>query len=449
MQGSMAGSATVPPVQRTEGYRQTTMALLCGLMAAMVLVMAPRAQALEELDRIVAVVEDDVILASELISRANNVREQMRATNASVPPEPILYSQVLDRLVTESIQMQMGQRAGIRIDDESLTNAIENIARQNGMNLTEFQRALAADGISYREFRDDVRREMVIGQVQRNAVGRRVSITEEEIRAFLDSPVGRQMTADEYRVGHMLLAVPDNASEQQVQQRAELAESLYEQLQEGADFRELAITHSADARALEGGDLGWRRAGELPSLFADQVLELRPGATLRPIRSSSGFHIVQVFDRRGAGAAQVQQTKARHILVQPTEIRTDQEARAILETVRERLDDGEDFAELARIFSEDPGSALAGGDLGWSESERYVPAFAEVMDNAEIGEVQGPFRTEYGWHLLKVEDRREQDMGREARRNMAGNALHNRRFEEELQSWIAEIRDESYVELRL
>lgn len=418
-----------------------------GLLAGVLL--TAQANALTQLDYIVAVVDDDVVLASELISRIATVREQIVAQNARLPPEQVLYSQMLERLIMESLQIQMGGRAGVRIDDATLTQSLAAIAQQNGMTLEQFQDVLAADGINYREFRDDVRREMTIQRVQRARVNNRVHITEEEIQAFLDSPVGRDVLSDEFRVGHILLLVPDNVAPADVAAAEAEAEEIRRELVAGADFRQMAITRSAGSRALEGGDLGWRKAGALPSLFADVVIELEPGETPPPMRSGRGFHIIQLLERRGVSNLMVQQGRVRHILVVPSEIRTRAETRALIFEIRDRLIAGEAFEDLAREYSDDPSSALAGGDLGWSASNSFVPEFGTAMDNAEVGVVTEPFRSKDGWHILEVQERRDHDMSEEAMRNMAVRVLHTRRFEEELEIWLGEIRDEAYVEIRL
>lgn len=418
-----------------------------GLLAGVLL--TAQANALTQLDYIVAVVDDDVVLASELISRIATVREQIVAQNARLPPEQVLYSQMLERLIMESLQIQMGARAGVRIDDATLTQSLAAIAQQNGMTLEQFQDVLAADGINYREFRDDVRREMTIQRVQRARVNNRVHITEEEIQAFLDSPVGRDVLSDEFRVGHILLLVPDNVAPADVAAAEAEAEEIRRELVAGADFRQMAITRSAGSRALEGGDLGWRKAGALPSLFADVVIELEPGETPPPMRSGRGFHIIQLLERRGVSNLMVQQGRVRHILVVPSEIRTRAETRDLIFEIRDRLIAGEAFEDLAREYSDDPSSALAGGDLGWSASNSFVPEFGTAMDNAEVGVVTEPFRSKDGWHILEVQERRDHDMSEEAMRNMAVRVLHTRRFEEELEIWLGEIRDEAYVEIRL
>jgi peptidyl-prolyl cis-trans isomerase SurA len=420
------------------------------LLGLLVLLAAIDAQAItKDLDYIVAIVDDDVVLASELVSRLDSVRKQMRAADVPIPASDVLFNQMLERLIMEDIQLQMGQRAGVRIDDETLTASIEAIAKQNKMTIEQFTAALEHDGMNYREFREEVRREMIIQRVQRNRVNSRIYLSDEEIDAFLESPLGRRTLSDEYRVGHILIAVADDAQPAAVAAAEQQANDIYQQLKTGANFREMAIAHSADSRALEGGDLGWRKAGELPSLFAEQVFVLEVGDTSVPIRSGSGFHIVQLLEKRGAGTEVVEQALVRHILVKPSEIRSEAETEALIQDIYRRILAGEDFGDLARTYSEDPGSGLAGGDLGWSEPEKFAPEFAEVLRVTEINSVSKPFHTSFGWHVLQVMDRRQHDMSEDARRNLAVRVLHNRRFEEELQEWLREIRDEAYVDIKV
>jgi peptidyl-prolyl cis-trans isomerase SurA len=418
-------------------------------IALLLALWAPRASALTELDGIVAVVDDDVVLASELAARLRSVEVQMQQANVTPPPRDVLINQLLERLILESLQLQMGERAGVKIDDETLARAIEGIAKQNNMTVDQFTTELAQQGMSVREFREQIRRELVIARVQRNRVNSRIYISDQEIDAFLASPYGQQSLADEYRVGHILLAVADDATPEAVAQAEATAQDIYQQLLEGADFRQMAIAHSAGANALEGGDLGWRKVGELPTLFVDSVVNLKVGETAPPIRSGSGFHIVQVLDRRGASTQMVDQVNVRHILVKPSEIRSEAETKELIEDIHDRIVAGEDFGALARQYSEDPGSALAGGELGWAEPDKYAPEFASMIAATPEGQLSPPFRTEFGWHVLVVEGRREQDMSTEARRNLAIRILHNRRFEEELQEWLREIRDEAFVEIRM
>jgi peptidyl-prolyl cis-trans isomerase SurA len=402
-----------------------------------------------ELDRIVAVVDDGVVTATELVDRLQFIERQFEGSGSELPPRDVLMSQLLERLILDSLQLQMARRAGVRISDEELTQAVAGIARQNGMELPAFQQALAQDGMSYREFRDQIRREMIIARVQQNRVNDRIYISPQELQNFLDSPVGRAATADDYRVGHILLAVADDATPAAVEQAEARAEEIVAELRDGADFAQMAVAESAGQRALEGGDLGWRKAGQLPSLFAEPLLDAEAGQVLDPIRSSSGLHIVKLLERRGASNTMIQQTRARHILVQPSEIRSDSEAQAIIEDVRARLEQGEDFAELAREFSDDPGSALSGGDLGWVSPGQMVPAFDERMAVTDVGEISDPFRSRFGWHVLEVLERRDEDMSTEFRERQALRILRDRRFDEELQAWLREIRDEAYVDVKI
>ncbi len=402
-----------------------------------------------ELEGIVAIVDEDVVLASELLARLGDVETQMKMANIELPPKEILMSQLVERLVMESLQLQMGERAGVRIDDETLTRSITGIAQQNQMSLDDFRARLAADGMDYNEFRESIRREIVINRVQRAQVNRRVFISEQEIEELLNSPVGQQTFSDEYRVGHILLALEDRASAEVIARAQEEADSIYDNLVEGANFRQMAIAKSAGSNALEGGDMGWRKAGEMPSLYGEQILGLKVGDTLEPIRSASGFHIVQLLEMRGAGSETAEQVNVRHILLRNSEIQSEEQTQELIQSIYQRIIDGEEFAAMAREFSDDPSNALTGGDMGWSEPATMVPEFAEVMRTQPIGEVSKPFKTSFGWHIAEILERRTQDMSEKARKNMAVQVLHSRRFDEELQVWLKEIRDEAYVELRL
>ncbi len=413
------------------------------------LLLGTSALAFQELDRVVAIVDDDVVLVSELVERMNYIEQQFQANNAQLPPRDVLASQVLERLILDSIQLQMGRRAGVRISDEELTRAVQSIAQQAGLNLDQFQQALAQDGMNYRDFREQIRREMIVGRVQQNRVSDRIYISPQELQNFLESPVGRAATSDDYRVGHILLAVSDDASPAAARAAEERANEIVRELRQGADFAQMAAAHSADQRALEGGDLGWRKAGQIPSLFAEQVLQARAGDVLDPIRSASGFHIVKVTDKRGAGNTVVDQTRARHILIQPSEIRSEVEAENLIREIHSRIQDGVSFDQLARDYSDDPGSALAGGDLGWIMSGQMVPAFEQTMGNTATGRISEPFRSQFGWHILEVTDRRAQDMSTEFREQQAMRILRERRFDEALEAWLQEIRDEAYVEVRI
>lgn len=402
-----------------------------------------------ELDAIVAVVEDDVVLASELVERLDMVREQFTENNQPMPPNDILMSQLMERLIIESLQVQEADRRGVVVDDETLTRAVSSFATSNDLSIEQFAQRLEQDGRNYAEFREQIRREMLMQRLQQAIVNRRISISEQDIEDLLNSPYYKELLSDEFRVGHILLALEPNASQETIQAAEDAAIKIVLELREGADFAQMAVSRSAGSRALEGGDLGWRKAAELPTLFAEYVIEMEVGDVSPPIASGSGLHVVKLLEQRGAGVQKEMQSKLRHILVMPSEIRTEEQTEALARDIYSRLMADADFAELAIEYSEDPGSALAGGDLGWTAGNEFVPAFREVMAETETGQISKPFRSDYGWHILEVLERREQDMSDEARKDMAVKILHGRRFEEELEKWLKELRDEAFVEIRL
>ena len=420
-----------------------------GAMALFSLLSCNVAADYQRLEAIVAVVDDDVVLASELMARLDTVRTSMIENNVQMPPSDVLINQIMERLIIENIQLQEAEKRGVTVDDETLARAVSSFANNNNMSMEEFRQTLAADGTNYRQFREEIRSELIITRLQRAMINRRISISEQDVQALLNSPFYQQMFSDEYRVGHIMRTLADDATDADAQAAVAQAQDLVQELRDGADFAQMAIAKSSASTALEGGDLGWRRAGELPTLFADAVLDMQVDDIVGPIASGATIHIIKLLDQRGAGTERMAQTNVSHILIRPSEIVTNEQAKAQAQAVYERIQAGEDFAELAREFSEDPASALNGGTLGWSTPDQFVPQFAQVMMAAGIGEVSTPFESEFGWHLLLVEDRREQDMSDEARRNMAMDLLFRRRFEEERQEWLKEIRDEAFVELRL
>lgn len=422
-------------------------AALAGIVAVIVPISASAEY--RELDAIVAVVEDDVVLASELLERLDMVREQFSQNNAPLPPNDVLLSQIMERLIIESLEIQEAERRGVTVDDETLTRAVTGFARQNNLSLEEFAQQLERDGRNYAEFREQIRKEIMMQRLQQAIVNRRITISDQDIQDLLDSPYYKELLSDEFRVGHILLEVEPNASEQTIKAAEDAAVEIVKELRAGADFAQMAVARSAGSNALEGGDLGWRKAAELPSLFAEIVLQMEVGDVSPPIASPSGLHIVKLLDQRGAGVQKEMQTHLRHILVMPSEIRSEAETEALIRDVYRRLEAGEDFAALAAEYSEDPGSALAGGDLGWTSGNEFVPRFREVMAETPTGALSDPFRSQYGWHVLQVLERREQDMSESARRDMALQILHGRRFEEELDKWLKELRDEAFVEIRL
>ena len=423
--------------------------LVTGLM--MLALILPVQVAAVSLDGIVALVDEDVILNSELKSRLEQVRQSFAARGARIDDEETLPGQVLERIIIENLQIQMARRGGVRINDEELNQAMARIAAQNGMNMAEFRQALGQDGISYARTREQIRQEIMISQVQQGILRGRIHISDQEISSFLESEQGQLLTADEYRLLHLLLPLPEEPERTEVIRQHGKAEEIMAQTETVADFQRMALTHSSGQKALEGGDLGWRKLAQMPSLFADRVPGMRVGAIEGPIRSGSGFHIIMLQDKRGVSVeGRVPQTHARHILIQPSEILSREEARDLAESVRNLVvDDGRDFAELAKLYSDDPGSALAGGDLGWNRAGIFVPAFEQVLGQLQLDELSEVFETAHGFHFVQLTGRRIEDFSDEFRRGLAESFLRERKFEEELETWLREIREEAFVEIRI
>nr|WP_026146668.1 peptidylprolyl isomerase [Pseudomonas thermotolerans]MBO2510325.1 molecular chaperone SurA [Gammaproteobacteria bacterium] len=401
------------------------------------------------LDRVVAIVDNDVVMQSQLDQRLRDVQQTIAKRGAALPPEHVLTQQVLERLIIESIQLQIGERSGIRITDEELNQALETIAQRNGLSLEQFRQALAQDGLSFADAREQVRREMIISRVRQRRVAERIQVTEQEVQNFLASDLGKMQLSEEYRLANILIPVPDGASPETLQAAARQADELYQQLRQGADFAQLAIARSASETALEGGEMGWRKAAQLPPPFDSMIGALQPGEVTEPVRTPGGFIILKLLEKRGGGGQVREEVHVRHILIKPSEIRSEAEARRLVERLYERIQAGEDFAELAKSFSEDPGSALNGGDLNWIDPNALVPEFREVMANTPSGQLSKPFKTPYGWHVLEVLGRRATDSSAQVREQQAVNLLRNRKYDEELQAWLRQIRDEAYVEIKL
>ncbi|WP_372759211.1 peptidylprolyl isomerase, partial [Litorivivens sp.] len=378
---------------------------------------------------------------SELEDRLAQVRANIAQSGQDIPEERV-RREVMDMMILENIQMQMADRVGLRINDEQLSAAMARIAAQNNMNLEQFREALNASGTSYAAAREQIRREMVLQQVQRGNVNQRIQITDQEIANYLESEEGRKRTAPEYHFAHILVALPSDATSAQKNKARKQADQLYQAIKSGKNVD--ALLKADNVRA---SDLGWRKQPDLPSLFAAQASLVQDGEVLEPLESASGFHIVRLLESRGHNEV-IAQTRARHILLKSSAIRSEKDTEKLAASLRQRAQKGESFHELAKSFSEDIGSAQEGGDLGWTSPGQLVPEFQEAMESTEIGNISKPFKSRYGWHIVKVEDRRMQDVTMDLRRNMARNILHERKFEEELDIWLRKIRDEAYVDIK-
>ncbi|NQX89103.1 MAG: peptidylprolyl isomerase [Halioglobus sp.] len=402
--------------------------------------------ATEVIDQVVAIVDDDIIMASELRERVQAISGNMQARGIPMPAEDELIRETLDQLILESIQLQIAARAGLRISDDELNGALQRIAAQNRMTMEQFRDALAASGQSYEAMRDQVRREMIIRRVQAGNINQRIQISEAEVGNFMATREGQVLNQPEFRILHALLPLSPDAPAADVSAASAQVTTALARIRAGEPFAD-TVSSSNSPYPFSGGDLGWRRMEDLPSLFTTIVPSLSVGETADPVRSDSGFHLVYLEDVR-RDEQLITQSKARHILIKPSEIMTDSQAREQINTLRNRILAGEDFAELAREYSEDIGSAQEGGELGWTTPGQMVPEFETAMAKTAIGEISEPVRTQFGWHIVLVEGRREQDMTDLATRNKALDFVHSRKYEEELDAWLRQIRDEAFVDIK-
>ena len=404
---------------------------------------------IELLDRVLAVVDSGVVMESQLNQRVQDIIGRLRSDGIELPPKEVLEEQILERLIIEEIQLQIGDQAGVKISDAELNRALSMIASENSMNLEQFKESLDANNDSYVKLRDQVRKELIIQRVQRGKVGANIEISEQEIENFLNSEEGRSKLAEQYNVQQILLSLSSSAPENEVNLVKEKGADLIERYKEGESFEKLAATYSSDQNALEGGSLGWRKSSELPSLFSNVVVKMKVGEISELIRSGAGFHIIRLSEKRGDVVKFEDQTLVRHILIQSSEIRSENQTKELINEIHQELIDGEDFKQLARQHSEDPGSKMEGGELGWSSPDSFDPAFEAVMNSVDIGEMSKPFQSSFGWHILEVLDRRNEDISDDVRKNRAYSIIFNRKFEQELQRTLIELRSESYVDIKL
>ena len=402
----------------------------------------------EILDKVVAIVDEDVVLESEVQRRLATIYAQIQKSGTQPPPQEIVVQQVLERLISERLQLNMGYSAGIRITDAELNDAMARIASSNQITMEQYAEQVHATGSTLSNVREEIRNEMILMRVQQGQVMRRIRISSQELDNFLNSEEGRFMTSPDVNVGHILLPVPSGKNNDEVNAILQRAHGLLDEANNGTDFRQLAIANSSDQTALQGGDLGWRKMAQLPGVFIEAVEKLEIDQVSEPIRSDAGYHLIKLYERKGGGEQLIEQHFARHILIKPNEIRDEATSISQLTELRERIKAGEDFALLSKEFSEDPGSALNGGELGWSTPGMFVPEFEKTMGSIELNEVSAPFLSQFGWHILQVTERRNQDFSENITRNRAQNLLRQRKYEEELQVWLQEIRDEAFVEIK-
>jgi len=419
----------------------------------LVLAISPLANAkpddIEKMDRIIAIVDQAVITEQELIDRTKSIVTQIEKRGGQLPGEEVLQKQVLERLIVDSLQLQLAAQTGVKIDDAQLDKTLERIAEQNKLSLADFKKALEADGVSFRKFREDIRNEIIIARLREREVENRVNVSEAEIDNFLTSQANNIGENDDFEFAHILIRLPEDSTPEDLQKAREKTERLLRALNDGMSFAEASANFSDAPNALEGGNMGWRKASQIPGPFLEALKPLKAGETSPPFRSPSGVHVLKLTDRRsGSATLMMDQTHVRHILIKLSEVVSEREAKLKMDSIRERIENGTKFEEMARQYSED-GSASNGGDLGWVNPGDTVPVFEKAMNELGVGEFSQPVKTPFGWHIIEVLGRRQQDMSKEAARLKARQEIRARKAEEAYEDWIREMRDKAFVELRL
>jgi peptidyl-prolyl cis-trans isomerase SurA len=404
----------------------------------------------ELLDRVVAIVNDGVVLNSDLDAQIDAITERMRQQRLELPPQNVLRQQVLERLVVQEIELQHAGRAGVKVTDEMLNSALTDVAKRNNITLTQLPDTLKQQGIDYPSYREEVRKEITLTVLRQRDVLQHISVTPHEIDQFLDKQARTPSEHSEFNVSHILISVGQEASPEQIDAAAKRAQEVYERAKGGEDFAKLAVAYSNSQTALEGGALGWRKGSELPTFLSDTVAKLKAGEVGEPLRTPTGFHIVKLNEVRGGSSENSveDQIHVRHILMKTNELADDATVRTKLSAIRERILKGEDFAGIAQVSSEDPGSAAEGGDLGWSGPGTFAPEFETVINGLKDNEISEPFHTQFGWHLAQVLGRRRYDNTNEIKRRQAMEAIRASKADEETELWLRRMRDEAYVDFK-
>ena len=403
----------------------------------------------EFLDGVAAIVNEGVVLKSQLYNEISVIRKRAQQQGFQLPPANVLEEQILERLILTEIKLQRADQIGLTISDQMLNESIAMMARQSGIPFDEMPAALAADGIDYADFRRGLRDEITLEQLRRIMVGQEIDVSDREIEQCITDLEDNVVVNSSWNLSHILVNLPDGATAAEIEETRELALNIYQQIMDGADFGEMAIRYSQSDTSLRGGSLGWIEGQQIPSFFVDVLTGMEAGDVSKPFRTTSSFHIVKVNELKSAiERSEVNQTKARHILITPNEIIDDATARQQLENALERIEAGEDFGELAKLLSDGP-TAPVGGDLGWSDPGSFVPEFEEVMNDLEIGEVSEPFRSPFGWHIVEVLERRVYDNTEDLKRRNCDARIRNSKMEDETQLWMRRLRDEAFVVKRI
>ena len=401
----------------------------------------------EPLDRIIAVAEGEVILESELYREVSAIVQKIQASNTAMPPDYVIKRQVLEKMIVDRLQRQLAERAGINMSEEMLTNSATEIAQRNNMSLDQFKQELQSQGMSYKAFLDNMRNEIVINQLRGKEIGERIKVTDREIEHYIETEDKGGEGIGEYHLGHILVAVKEGSSADVIKKAIDKAEQLVKTLRSGDDFTKTAMSASDDDNALKGGDLGWRKKSDVPSIFIEVIGKMKAGEISDPIRSPSGFHIIKLLETKGVGTQMITKSKVRHILIKTNELVDDDEAQKRLAALKQRIADGDDFATLARAHSDDKGSALKGGSLDWVGPDDLVKPFQAALEKLAINEVSEPVQTQFGWHLIQVLERENKDNTSDFKKNQIRDIIRKRKIEEETELWLRRLRDESYVEI--
>ncbi len=421
-----------------------TLTLVSSLFAGM---LAPTQAKEVALDKVVAIVNSGVVLESEVKELLQNIKDNAEKNGQSLPSDRALRTQVMDKLINDSLVLQMGERMGVQVSDAQLDDTITNMAKENNLTLTQFRDAIVADGMDYEKYRETVRTELITGEVRRASVRRRVSITPQEIDNLLAEMKAQTNQDVEYNLGHILIEFPPEPTQADMNAAKERAEKVIELLNSGSDFGKIAIASSGDANALNGGEMGWRGINEMPTLFSEIVDGKDKGDIFGPIRTGLGFSIVKILDVRGRQVVEIEEVNARHILIEPTIILSEAKAEEMLQGFLTQIEAGEaDFAELAKEHSDGP-TGVRGGELGWNDPKSYDPAFRDALATLDIDQYHKPFRSSFGWHLVQLTGRRMLDATKQMNENRAAQLLYNRKFGMESARWMKETRDEAYIEI--
>ena len=402
--------------------------------------------AIELLDKVAVIVEDGIILESEVNKRIEQIIESLKQSDTPLPPQEVLFEQIIERMIIEEIQLQKAQMAGVRISDQELNESMAQIAQGNGLSLQDFRSFLEEQGESYEFVREQVRKEMILSRIQRGLVQSKVYISEQELDNFINSQEGQVNLSAEFLIQQILIPINRDQDEKTA---SSVIDSLKEKISKKMDFGDLAKEYSFGEEADNEGSLGWRKINEIPTLFANEISSLRKGEIAGPFRSGAGLHLIKLKDKKGRDIKIEKQTLARHILIQTSEIRSEKQAKDLIEDLYNRSQNEDKFSDLARLYSDDPGSKMEGGELSWTGPGRFDPKFEEVMNSLEINQVSKPFKSNFGWHIVEVLDRREEDISLNIQKNRAYQILFDRKYEEQLEKTLSEMRAESYVNIKI